>query len=659
MSGLDKTLLDLDLLPINTPIGSDDIFYAVINGHDYAVPFARIANAALTEHGLVSDKHTASGLTTGHFLRATSATAFEFGALTKQDVTGVLSDWFELVGDAPNQYIRCKYPFAGDYEISSWTNTGWLPPNIWEAMPIASAAVLGGVKIGTGIFRAEDGTISVTTGAGMVYPAAGIPISTGSAWGSSITPTNGYLKYNSGNYSWESIVSSQWITSGLNVYYNSGNVYIGQATGTYTLDVNGTFRATGIARLGYTSRIIGSNTIANTFTSALYFRDSADAGYGEVGRILSSRETVGLYGTTGVGIDFFTNGSITPKMYIDTSGRVGVGTTTLMDYKVNIVGTTDNYMQVIATNVDTKAGYILGNDARNYVLRIDGADGDKFQIRDITANAQRLTLDSSGRFSINTVTNTTDQLLINSVQGNTSNSGLRVIYQDATTVLGEAAFLAHRNGVWSNLYLSGSGSSNNYGIYVDGTKPNYFAGGILINVTGTTTYALHIKQRVDSAEGAYMQFAATGSSYRMYIKNDITYLTRGGVDTYGIQITNDGKVGIKRAVGTYALEVEGDIYGNGWLRTSGAVGWFNQSYGGGIYMTDSTYVRVYNSKKFFVNNDIETTGSFVISVGGAAKWKIKINASNELEFYNASDIMKLILDQNGNLAAKGEVAAYA
>ena len=37
----------------------------------------------------------------------------------------------------------------------------------------------------------------------------------------------------------------------------------------------------------------------------------------------------------------------------------------------------------------------------------------------------------------------------------------------------------------------------------------------------------------------------------------------------------------------------------GWLRTWGNNGWYNESYGGGWYMTDSTWIRAYNSKNVF------------------------------------------------------------
>nr|DAL87996.1 MAG TPA: Putative tail protein [Caudoviricetes sp.] len=58
-----------------------------------------------------------------------------------------------------------------------------------------------------------------------------------------------------------------------------------------------------------------------------------------------------------------------------------------------------------------------------------------------------------------------------------------------------------------------------------------------------------------------------------------------------------GKVVIGGISSDYKLNVSGDIITTGWLRTSGAVGWYSQTYGGGIHMTDTVYVRTYNNKR--------------------------------------------------------------
>ena len=48
---------------------------------------------------------------------------------------------------------------------------------------------------------------------------------------------------------------------------------------------------------------------------------------------------------------------------------------------------------------------------------------------------------------------------------------------------------------------------------------------------------------------------------------------------------------------------------SGWYRSAGAVGWYNNTYGGGIHMSDTTWVRVYGSKAFYVANSIAATGN--------------------------------------------------
>ncbi len=50
------------------------------------------------------------------------------------------------------------------------------------------------------------------------------------------------------------------------------------------------------------------------------------------------------------------------------------------------------------------------------------------------------------------------------------------------------------------------------------------------------------------------------------------------------------------------ISTSSDIYSASWVRTGGVTGWYSESFGGGIYMEDSTWVRVYNSKQFLVTS---------------------------------------------------------
>ena len=53
-------------------------------------------------------------------------------------------------------------------------------------------------------------------------------------------------------------------------------------------------------------------------------------------------------------------------------------------------------------------------------------------------------------------------------------------------------------------------------------------------------------------------------------------------------------------------------YTSNWFRSTGATGWYSESYGGGIRMTDSSWIRTYGSKNFYVEG-----GNFAVSGSGA------------------------------------------
>lgn len=79
-----------------------------------------------------------------------------------------------------------------------------------------------------------------------------------------------------------------------------------------------------------------------------------------------------------------------------------------------------------------------------------------------------------------------------------------------------------------------------------------------------------------------------------------------------------------------------DVLSSGWIRALGTNGFYCESYGGGIHMTDSTWVRVYNGKQFYVSS---TSSDAIHTAGG-------INASGRI--YAGGH-----LSTNGGLAVSG------
>lgn len=94
---------------------------------------------------------------------------------------------------------------------------------------------------------------------------------------------------------------------------------------------------------------------------------------------------------------------------------------------------------------------------------------------------------------------------------------------------------------------------------------------------------------------------------------------------------------------SYTLTTDSFIC-NSWIRTKGQTGWFNEDYGGGWYMTDTTYIRAYNDKQVYVSNTgqhaIYTAGGFASATTSGAVFST---------YYNGTWYETLRTHGNGNL----------
>lgn len=80
---------------------------------------------------------------------------------------------------------------------------------------------------------------------------------------------------------------------------------------------------------------------------------------------------------------------------------------------------------------------------------------------------------------------------------------------------------------------------------------------------------------------------------------------------YGTMFLNGNNIGDTSSTVTGA----GQIYANGWFRSWGDTGWYNQTYGGGWYMADTSFVRIYNGKTMLTSGIWDSSSATATTSG--------------------------------------------
>lgn len=123
-----------------------------------------------------------------------------------------------------------------------------------------------------------------------------------------------------------------------------------------------------------------------------------------------------------------------------------------------------------------------------------------------------------------------------------------------------------------------------HGYLKNATGNDYYTLGIMVNGNGT---ANSIKPGI-----GFHQPGVYAGSIRMNDSGSFGIYTQGGTGLANLSLnawyTNHGYI-----------NGDGIYLTNGWFRTHGTTGWYNQTYGGGMYMTDSDQVQVFNNKVFY------------------------------------------------------------
>jgi len=166
-----------------------------------------------------------------------------------------------------------------------------------------------------------------------------------------------FLKYNGKGW----VCGNIWTKSGINVYYNSGNVGIGTTNPTAKLDVNGNIKTSG--------EIIGT-----LGTGAAQFR----AVYGSYGIMLRNDGGNTYFLLTASGDPYGGWNGLRPFIINDASGNVNIANTVFAHYNGNVgIGTTNPTSKLDVNGnikVDSGSGIIL-----NGVLKKNWSSGGNWQ----------------------------------------------------------------------------------------------------------------------------------------------------------------------------------------------------------------------------------------------------------------------------------------
>lgn len=229
-------------------------------------------------------------------------------------------------------------------------------------------------------------------------------------------------------------------------------------------------------------------------------------------------------------------------------------------------------------------------------------------------------------------------------------SGTISPYSDNTYDLGRSA--SKWNYIWGNHFMGNSASATFIlPNYVGGQQANpqtYFNNsmGVKVAMTGVNpdsywgdTLWINGYGGTDVPDMCALHFSRGGAPL-IYISSQKYHATSYGTMYHIWTGYNSNHSSAAWTCSTLnangRISTTSDIYSAGWVRAGGSNGFYCESYGGGIHMTDSTWVRVYNGKQFYVGS---TSSDAIHTAGG-------INASGRI--YAGGH-----LSTNGGLAVSG------
>ena len=240
-------------------------------------------------------------------------------------------------------------------------------------------------------------------------------------------------------------------------------------------------------------------------------------------------------------------------------------------------------------------------------------------------------------------------------------------------VLDSANYTSYVNNYyWANVKISTSSNSATYPTFANMKSTGRVYLDEWIQFSGSTglywpnTNGAHLYANTTTSYAGLITQGSRGGYCGLQCGPGTTYMTVMSTDTHhGLYCENtgtwefyynrgNGGVGIRTSSITKNFNVSGQSYLSsnvwigttsggemlnvgGWVGTTGNTGWYSITHGGGLYMEDSTYIRVYNSKRIYNANTSQyafyTSGGMtalghMYSNSSACSWIAGQNATN-------------------------------
>ena len=222
-------------------------------------------------------------------------------------------------------------------------------------------------------------------------------------------------------------------------------------------------------------------------------------------------------------------------------------------------------------------------------------------------------------------------------------------YDSRITCDGDILTVSRHLATGGNLTVGGTIIPQSY-ISLPSNGGSWLNGATNGNIRGskqsTGSYHPIISQTTSSGHKISLGGLGDDFGFHIYDKNR----TENGIDKY------------------WRFSLEGkDLYTNmrftvqdNWLYTTGNTGWYNSTYGGGWYMTDSTWLRAYGNKSLYTGSGNIKTENTVIckaidDVVGSANSCVVDNANGS----NSQITLRPDVDNKGNLGHRNFTWNYA